>query len=547
MRNLSSIFNFKRSSCTVLFALSLGMGLTCIRAHTAFNRGLVYFDEAYYLLEAKTFHRALEEAPALLSGRLPLSEFKKQLIEEGTLFPPGKATPIHCLMLVLFSLLPIPLTVVGSLVSLSATLFVWHALEPGARALGLQKEEAVLLSLLLIASPYMSFYGLSTGPHSWACVFLLFALSAFLTDQWGRAGLFLGLSLTTHYGMLPCVLLVITWAGLMLLMSEQPRSLKIQQGMRGGLAFLAPALLLEIIYQLVKWKYAAYWADISYRTYFGQLLTMIQKNSPGDVPFLTAVRRNWGIFEAILKTQGILLNMFMFGSLMFLWARIHSLDLRARGVLLLVTSLVAFWIFNPGYMGARAIMFMLPFLFIGLACAIVQAQTLHLHARVILQYVLGIFVVISTIHSWQMDRWLRSPYGEAADYLVQSGYQGPIVDPSNMLIWQYYLGRRVDYDKGAAPRFPGFKSTVLKRLDTWPGSKKMAFFIRTQWPATEYDPLFGVFLKRITQSRSPIKSWRIPLAHLDLYRYDIGYADLAQEEDLNLYWITKNDVLEIGR
>src|ERR1700690_4263766 len=77
------------------------------RCQTAMARGIYHFDEAYYLLETKTFKQAFQERTPLLNGTLKLADFKKQQMAEGTLFPPGKATPVYSLLLILLSLFPI--------------------------------------------------------------------------------------------------------------------------------------------------------------------------------------------------------------------------------------------------------------------------------------------------------------------------------------------------------------------------------------------------------------------------------------------------------
>src|SRR5512140_3277967 len=111
--------SFWSLSATLLLG-ALAAGMLVQRGPAAWSRGIYYFDEGYYLLEAKTFRRAWQELPALWAGHETLSQIKDRLRQEGTMFPPGIAKPTFSLWQALFTALPIPMDALGNLSSLVA-------------------------------------------------------------------------------------------------------------------------------------------------------------------------------------------------------------------------------------------------------------------------------------------------------------------------------------------------------------------------------------------------------------------------------------------
>ena len=123
------------------------------RAHTAWTRGVVKYDEAYYLLEAKALQEGLRTMPHFLRGQVSMGQLKTTLRQEGAIFPPGTAKPTYTLLLTLFGMLPLEPTAAGNLLSLLATALTALTLYRCALQLGSTSVASVGASSLFFLSP----------------------------------------------------------------------------------------------------------------------------------------------------------------------------------------------------------------------------------------------------------------------------------------------------------------------------------------------------------------------------------------------------------
>ena len=139
-----------------------------------------------------------------------------------------------------------------------------------------------------------------------------------------------------------------------------------------------------------------------------------------------------------------------------------------------------------------------------------------------------------------MSKPLRSPYPDAANYLAQLGYRGPVVDPSNIITWQFYLGQRVDFEKGYSIDFKTVKNHVDKLLEAPNAPSKIPFFMMSHWNWDGYGPGMVAFGQNLA-TLVPDQTWDIPYATLDLYCYEDYFAGPPKKEVLQLYWLTKKD------
>ncbi len=532
---------------TFLATLSLGvliLGVLVLRVQTALTRGIYHFDEAHNLIAAKTFRRLFEERRSIMSGQINLGQLKTQLRQEGATFPPEIAKPSYASLLALGALFSSDLAAVGNVLSVIATMLAAWIYYLSARALKIPFLESLLLATVLFVSPIINYYGVLSLAHGWAFAFLMVSLGAYLKHSMRTAAFFAGIALTTHYGTLPTV--GVLMLALTLECFHETGRRKPRLCFEIIALFLLPACLYEVAYVLVKWGLADYWRDTHFRTYFEQFLFQVHCNSLSDnLSDIALYRRNMHVFAGMARTQGGLLTAFMLGSLLWAWIRVRSLELKSRVVLVAASVTLLFWMLNRGVVVSRVAMFILPGLYLVLAIVLKLWQTSFPNKPWMGRSLLLLIVSCSSYDSIRQNAMLKSPYPEAARYLSHMGYSDPIVDLSGMLLWQYYIGRRMSFDTMQAMTLENFKHRVLELIQQAGSPERIPFFWKESiWNRFSLNSPMRIFLQKLLR-KTPVSVWKIPASQIDLYRFEDGedHTEREPRDTLQLYWVKKSDFL----
>ncbi len=528
-----------------LFCLVVG-AVTGLRYHAALQRGAYYFDESYYLLEARGLRHALAAIPGIIGGRQSIEDVKKEMRDQGDMFPPSTAKPTFALLLMLSSYLPLALPVSGNVLSLLAATATGWLLWRCFKRWRLPTVPSLLVVALWETSPVVGYYAVSSLAQCVAAFFFTAGVLRIIEERYREGGLWVGLAVTCHYGITVSGGLLLLFTAVHVQQLSMPRS--VQRPAAIGLlcfAFL-PALFWESVYHLGLLLCGSHFSDMHFWTYSQQFKRQLVANAQGAwTPAI--IRRNGYFFVMIAREQGLLLSTVIIASMLRLITRYRHLPISVRILLLTTGGLFIFWLCNSGVMVSRVSIFFMPLLFLLLGCALGESYEQWFSGIRVGAVLVGISLIAGTfMRSKSIAERLQNPYVLASNYLTHLSDQGIIVDLENTLTWQLYTGRRMTFHQEEVRHF----SELMPRLQQLVGDarlgRRVAFMtIGQHLPFTiQRDSGAGQFFGRVF-ARGPARSWDAPYTGLALFHYDdvpFGNGSLIQEESLNLYWINATDV-----
>ncbi len=441
--------------CAILL---LGAGL---RGYGITQRGIFDYDEAWYLLEAKTLYNTGRYALA----RVGLTEdadaslgLKAYIKQRGTV-PLTSIKPGHTVLLFSGLLLFGPHDYAGFLVSMLAgllTIFLVYRL--GREMFG--PDVGLLAALFLAVSPFHILY--SRAAYAQANGVCLVTLGAYL---WYRAhsrdrcassaliwpGLAIGWAFTCHFNLawIPIAFALLEAIAVWIQKDRFPTfQAKGKQLAFFGTAMAAPPLLFELAGTAARWM-GVFPAD--YPTYLGQFahrgpMAKALGFSMEQVPFWTSrLLEIEGLFVLLMASAGLLVT---------LW-RVRRLKLNDLLLLGLFLAAVA----PPSLLAVKGLYYILrnyaiaaPALALlsGLGAAWMLRQVESRFGRRLLPITLALclFIAISgSRRAWDLLQ-VRSGYREAAGELMQhmSEHGGRLatLPPSAWPIWYFYLSEAYD-------------------------------------------------------------------------------------------------------
>jgi hypothetical protein len=527
--------------------IALALFILGSRVQTAVHRRLLYFDEAYYCLEARGLRHAILAMPAWLHGRLPVSELKREMREEGDLFPPNTAKPTFSALLTAGSFLPVRLDLVGNFISLLTASLSVLLLIAIARRLGAGPGASLSAGLLFFLSPLLGFYAVSSLSQCAAMFFFLWAILEYVKDRPENAALALGLTLTSHYGMIINCLMLMSWFGWELLRTPISWPQRLWRVVRLSFYFALPAIAYQMVYWLVRWRMQPYFTDMHYMTYWEQLTRQLRVNAAA-IDWPTLFHRNRIFFGAMMRSQGWILSfllLFSFLSALIDWKKS---DRRIRGILAVELGLLIFWCSNRGALVSRAMIFFLPLFFLNLAWTLESWNTDHRTRQLAASLIISLLAIGSTLDSFAQRKFLQTPYPEALHVLREMPYRGPIIDPEWNLLWQYYDGRQINFHPERIERFADFKSQLLPLFEQSQDPDRLPIFFRNQMHPTAKGPEMERFYQKIF-SQPPVQSWPIPFADYPIAHFDEVYPVYEPHwppERLNFYWLYRRDLAQVN-
>lgn len=436
---------------SVLLAAIIALGFS-LRVYKIADKGFFYYDEAYFLLETKTFTEGIKELREGLKTGFDLYAIKDRLVEKGCIFPPGTARPSYNLILIIPALL---LGLKDYCVFLPSvffsTLTIYLCFLLGKKLW--DTRTALTAAFLVAVSAFNIMYARTGYGQITAGAFLLLGLYLYLnTLKEGTgpreaiiAGLTLGFAVTCHYGVLFSVAVLLGVETLLLLLKSHRRTLK--TGLLLLLSFSAPILLYEFLYRAVKLALGASISGMNFMTYFEQFV-YVGANAPRGLS-LTALLANDYLFypRVLLGCDGYLATALLFATGLYFLARLAKKRAPAELVLFAQSyALLAFWILNPGQVkGARILMLFHPLLLLlaakmltdgfSLITASEKNRNIFLSAFLVLLFAVNAGMTVSIITT-------RSLYRDTAVMLKEKG----VTDVAAFTlwpIWQFYLGHKI--------------------------------------------------------------------------------------------------------
>ncbi|HAV43301.1 TPA: hypothetical protein DCX15_04725 [bacterium] len=419
-----------RKSIALLVILIIAGSLRLYRLN---ERGLILFDEAHYLLEARWFLSLLSCLPGLsrwTEWALGVKKFNFMLITPSCVAKPGFG-----LLLASFSLIvglrDYTSLLFSAITSLFIILLVYLA---GRRFFG--EMIGLSSSLFLLVMPYFLYYSRSGLPEIGFMVFFYAGVFLYLESlrrdsalNWMLpvSGLLLGYSFTCSYKwflFLPIFLGVEVWFSL----KRDTLSLKLRRLSLFLLSLLLPSLLFEALYSLFSWT----------PTYFEQLLEHGKIVPPSEY-FATEDIFICGYY--LLKLVGAI-------GLLFLGVGLVSLfkGRSCEGVLLsviLLTTLLLFGIMNSLRV-PRALSGTLPAMALIMGQGLTSLINLPFKNR-IWRLSIIVLVLLHFLHSGIVDLDIlrfKSGYKEAISYLASQKGLGYITTTN---ISELYPGPRALY------------------------------------------------------------------------------------------------------
>jgi len=524
------------------FLLLFVLIVFCNRWQTVFTRGVIYFDEASYLLEAQGLHQAFNAFPSVLRGKLPVDSIKQNMRAEGSMFPPTTAKPTFSSLLAIGTYLPIKRDAVGNLLSLVmatlTTIIFWKS----ALALGCDNHSAFIASCLFFLSPVYGYYSVSSFSQCTAAFFFQLAILLHLRRHDYLSSFCIGVALTSHYGFLMGCAALLLWNIVDIAQKKEPIGQKARTILKMGLSFVLPLLFFAIIYQAGKWCLQGHLGDMHYETYPEQFHRQVRGNAIGWPSWMASWHKNLVLFTALARSEGIgMAAMLLISSaeLIFRWRQLHR---EQRGMYLLAIGMVLFWLIQPGVAVSRIAVFLWPSLFLLFAMTLTKWKS-KISSVFLILIVMGIAVESSYI-SFAMNRRLRSSHIEVAEYLNGMNYHGPIVDPNTILLSQFYAHRQM-YHQERVKNFDTFQEQVLPLFEysNQKGEIPVLLFDRL-WDKSG-DPRLIRFFEHLT-AHGAARTWPLPYSDLDLYHFDNSDSQhLKYPSDfLSLYWAKRSDFNE---
>lgn len=499
--------------------VALGFAL---RVYGITDKGFFYYDEAYFLLESKTFTEGLAELRAAASGGLDLAAVKDRLIEKGCVFPPGTARPSFNLIVTISALIFGLTDYCGFLPSvLFSSLAAWLGFLLARRV---WNERTGLAAAFLIAtSGFSIMYGRTGYGQTTAGFFLMAALYLYIRtlrpDVSGRAALAaggaLGFAVTCHYGVVLGAAALAAAELYFLLTRTAGRRLKTSALFAAGAA--APLLLYEALFRAVKLALGARLDGINYLTYFEQF-AYVGGSAPRDLSPAALAVNDYLFYPRVLAAfDGPLLTALMLAAGFYALAKLFKRRTPAELVLFSQSYLMlAFWILNPGAVkGARILLIFYPLLLVFLARAFTaalgavkageRAHAALLAAALLATAAANAGTVASVITS-------RSNFRDAAEELKARGVNDAAVF-INWPIWQFYMGHKLWANLD--------RITDEKSFLDYTSKKKIDHLI-LDFSTPLQDPSLA-FLNRISAEKRPLLSWDTDTRSDILFRYEMGF------------------------
>lgn len=520
-----------------------GAGMLCClvvlgsRLYTISQRGLITYDEAYYLLETKALTDGARHLPALLFHRESIYTIKNDIRASGGIFPPGTAKPTFNAILALATIFPFHPEIFAQLTTLVMSILVCVLITAIGKHFGLSVVDSGLLGMLLFLSPLWGYYSVSALPHPYAMTFFCLAVWTYLKNKMAWTSFFLGITLTTHYGMLPTIGLFGIW---LIFKTIQPQPQKQRAGalFRLACAGAAPIVIWQMIYIGGKALLGDPLSDVAYLTYAEQFMRQLARSTqPNASGYFQMLCSNGTVFLNTLSVQSWALTALLFSGFFYgLW-NWKYLNSQHISLYFIAGGTLFFWLLNKGTVVSRVIVFILPLLFLTWVVAMTQFQLWRSEVQAVWHFVIVFLMVILSMQSVQLERRLRSPYRAAANFLSHIRYKGQIVDPINWPLWQFYLGRRMVIRPEALTSLNELKHALWGKDSSQ--EKAIVFAFVDKKTLVMLPENFKTFFGRLW-SRNPMERWGIPYSVFSLYQNEGGaiVTDLSMkipQNTLELY------------
>lgn len=395
---------------SIILLLILSSSLL-LRFYGLKSKGLVMFDEAWYLLETRFFLNLLkgDEYLKLLSACPPSMDRELRLQDFG--FPLRSYKPGHLLLMTILSLIiglrdytGLFLSAIAGVVTIYLTYLLGRFLY--------NEKTGVLASFLLAFMPYHIFYSRSGFAEMDSTLFFLLALLIYLAKRSTLglvlSGLTFGFSITCNFRMSIFLLLFILSEWHIFMKEWRGLGLLIMRLLLFILSLLLPILIFEL-YSIA--LHSSYPILRDFPTYLGSLKVMLNKNRPippDPFPFLLFLLRLVGPIYCLLFIIGMILLL-----------RRHTFkDLFIVGVFLIPFILYSF--ITSFTTGPRTLCPSLPAIAIIIACGILNIVTRFRlqHCLMVLVLLFGLF--INGFEGYRILR-LKSGYKEAVQYIIDHG------------------------------------------------------------------------------------------------------------------------------
>lgn len=403
------------------------------------ERGLVFWDEAYYSCEAKTLSAVVD-----YHQHKPAESLKEYLIGQGCIFPTGTAKPGFMALFSLAMLFFGPVDYSGmALLAFFGLLTVILVFFLAQKMYG--TTTGLTASFLLAVSGYHILYSRSIFSNALGLFFLLAGIYIYLYAKPGKgrmflAGLVFGFAFSVHYGLLPNILLIllaevirVTWK------NSQPGAWKGSLFLIAGM--LVFPLLFESGYRLIQHIYSAGLSDVANLTYFQSLARQFRWSAEAVTgsagrDYLFYLRALW------FKDGPIMLWFLPLGFVYYLYRLRRSFQLSEVIIFSQLFLILAFWMLNPGVKASRGLVVITAFSSIILSRMFVAiAARLKKHGTIALLALAGVLLV-SNLNLYGRILAVRSGYKQAAAVMRQSGAE-EVISLNDWPFWQFYLGEKI--------------------------------------------------------------------------------------------------------
>ncbi|OGS12516.1 MAG: hypothetical protein A2234_02425 [Elusimicrobia bacterium RIFOXYA2_FULL_58_8] len=422
------------------------------RTHNLTEKGIFYYDEAYFLLETKAFTEGIKEIKAGIKTGIDLAAIKNSLMEKGCIFPPGTARPsfnaIVTVSAFIFDLKDYSVFIPSAFFS-TLSIFLCFLIAKKQW----DTRTALTAAFLAAISAISVMYARAGFAQTTAGFFLLLGLYFYLdTLKAGAgarktllAGLTLGFAVTCHYGVLLSVFTLLATETLLILFNVHARKAKTVLIFLAALA--APVLAYELLSQAIKLILAGNLGSMNYRTYFEQFL-YVSSNAPQKTQLSDFLTNDYFFYpRAILGFEGMLWLILLAAAGAHSLLRVVKGRSPAEAALFFQSyAILAFWIINPGQVKAPRILIIFYPILLVLAARMLtdflsawrtgeKNKNLFLSGFLALLFAVNAGGLMSIVNT-------RSFYRDAALSLREKG----ITEVAALFywpIWQFYTGHKV--------------------------------------------------------------------------------------------------------
>ena len=518
-----------RTAALILVAVCLLAG--GLRFHNLTDRGIFDYDEAWFLLEAKTLYDTGRFAWLNASGASDLPNLRDFLKERGTV-PITSGKPGHTLF-VLLGILLLGVHDYASFVvsALLGTLTVFLIYKLSARIYG--AKIGLLSGLIFALSPLHVGYSRSGYVQATALFFVTLGLYLWFTAQNNprpvtirrfAAGCAIGYAFTCHFNLFVMPPLFIAWE-IYATAASRSRSYSVTDWMKRlgvlGAGMLTPLLCFELPARLLK---ALGQLPDGQQTYFEQLLYRSGRNTYitlGKIP---------GIFEKLTDSEGMLIAA---GIFIGAWLLVRR-DRKTENTILLSFLLIPAIPWSLLSVDGHPPLFR-NFVVLGIPAAILAAVGLARAGQMLGQRLppirplvfsfLSILVLANGI--WHVHGLLpiQSAYREATDkwlnYVRQHGGDISFFPGSVWPIWYFYL----------SAGYEALPDEVRQHVRFYPGQKDAmppqgnfdALDIKRYYRSlSNGQPELLAYFSRIRHNHRPVIRVRNPVADLPMAYSEVG-------------------------